>query len=429
MNQIRIHPGLHWPTFWRTMLVEAVGVLTLAVFFAGGMRGFDVSASLFAGCLANAVPWFIAGWLVFGLVFLVGLRLRPRFVSIRWCALAWIRLLLVIGSFRAAYPPAMALPSEWETSFVPLGALVLAVISSLTYTQLHRRARSRGGLQTSVRPQSQAIGLIAVGEFALVASLVIMGHGYDAAAWLVAIRMLGVWLTTWLAFLLWVKRRQRSGQVMTRVHFKLACFLRAWIGISVYLNAFVGQLDYASWPLDWWLDLVLPLAFCAIAGAAFCALPSIIYVRLTGETRIDKAAAARLRGGLSFSACIAAAGVELMLIILSNWRYWEYLQDGRDDVVIFDQLVIALILLPVLTWVLVRMPVLIWKSGWKAIGRRRFVLVSMLVSFLVAIGFHFLFGPQEVSIEWLLVMTSFGLVSGLAYILDCKLRADELLPS
>jgi hypothetical protein len=56
----------------------------------------------------------------------------------------------------------------------------------------------------------------------------------------------------------------------------------------------------------------------------------------------------------------------------------------------------------------VRLPILIWKRGWKAIGLGRFVILS---------------------IEWLLVLTSFGLVSGLGYILDCKLRADELLPS
>jgi hypothetical protein len=61
-----------------------------------------------------------------------------------------------------------------------------------------------------------------------------------------------------------------------------------------------------------------PLAFCAVAGAAFCAIPSIIYLRLTSETRMDVAAGARLRGGVSARASLAAAGVELMLIMLSN---------------------------------------------------------------------------------------------------------------
>lgn len=412
------------------MAVEGAGVLALGVVYFSAIVGADSSVPLFLLCLANAVPSFLALWLVFGLVFLAGLRPRARFVSIRWGVFAWLRTMVVLGSFTMEYPKRMIVSDpDYASMFVPAGAALLAVISALVYTRLHRRARTAERLPPFICPKSEVFALLAVGELAFVASLSIGGEGYDLAAWKTTAWLIaGAWLPGWLGFMLWVKRRQRTGQEITRFHFLLATSLRAWVGVAVYVFVFAGLLEEMRRPFLWWADLALPLIYCAIAGIAFNMLPALIYFRLTGTAGISSTTRTRVYAGLSIAGILAAAGVELVLIMLSKWRYGDYLTHHQGYVQTSQQLY-ALALLPILGWALVRMPVLFWLRGWKSIGLGRFLVFSTTVSFLGALGFHFLFGPQELSVEWLLVMTSFGLLSGLGYILDCKLRADELLPS
>lgn len=412
------------------MAVEAVGVLALGFAYALVIAGADSSVPLFLQSIANAAPAFASLWLVFGLVFLAGLRPRPRFVSIRWGVFAWIRLMVVLGIFTMAYPRrVLRVDPDDASMFVPAGAAVLAVISAVLYTRLHRRARMAEALPPFIRPKNEVFALLAVGELAFVASLSMGGEGYDLAAWQTTAWLIaGAWLPGWLCFLLWVRRRQRTGQEITRFHFLLASSLRAWIGVAIYAFVFAGLLEEMRHPFLWWADLALPLTYCAIAGIAFNTLPALIYFRLTGTVGIRSTTRTRVYAGLSIAGILAAAGVELVLIMLSKWRYDDYLTH-RHSYAQASQGLYALALLPFLSWALVRMPILIWLRGWKAMGLKRFLAFSTTVSFLGALGFHFLFGPQELSIEWLLVMTSFGLLSGLGYILDCKLRADELLPS
>ncbi len=412
------------------MVVEGVGVLALGFAYALVIAGADSSFGLFFLGIANAVPAFVSLWLVFGLVFLAGLRPRPRFVSIRWGVFAWIRLMVVLNFFTKAYPGrVLSVDPDVESMFVPGGAATFAVISAVLYTRLHRRARKAGALPSFTLPKNEVFALLAVGEVAFVASLSIAGEGYDLAAWQTTAWLIaGAWLPGWLSFMLWVTRRRRAGREITRLHFLLASSLRAWIGVAIYVFVFAGLLEDTRLPFLWWMGLVLPLIYCGIAGFAFNMLPALVYFRLTGAGGISSSTRTRVYAGLSIAGILASAGVELVLIMLSKWRYGDYLTLHKGYVQTSQQLY-ALALLPVLGWVLVRLPVLIWLRGWKAIGVARFLTFSTTVSFLAAFGFHSLFGPQELSIEWLLVMTSFGLLSGLGYILDCKLRADELLPS
>lgn len=430
MSKAQPIPVLHWPNFRRTMAVEAIGVVVFALLCAVCCDGLDSFAFAVVLALGPAIPWFLAGWLTFGLVFLVGLRPRLRFPSVRWAVLGWIRLMLALTMVADAIRnQGTTLRWAWASDAHFYGAVVLAIISSVVFTRLHRSVRAAGVSPSFVVPRNQAFAWVAVGEVSLIASLVLMGGGgtsqdwYDAA-WIVG----GVWLPIWLGFLMWVRRRDRAAQAITHVHFLFAACLRSWLGIALYWYAFSGFLETRHLPFLWWQDLALPLVYCAIAAAAFCAIPSIIYARLTGRPARSESLRLRLAQGLSMGGVFAAAGTELILIMLSNLRYADSVAGGQDYVEASGRLY-ALALLPFLTWGLIRLPCLVRFGGWKRLGIERFLFINMATSLLGAFGFHYRFGPDGLNFEWLFVMTAFGLVSGLAYILDCKLRADDRLAS
>jgi hypothetical protein len=412
------------------MAVEGMGLLLLGVIYFVAVWGPAPSASLVALSFMNAIPWWLAGWLVFNLVFLVGLRPRKRFVSIRWCVLSSMRLAPVVGTCFDTYAEQLAQKLPFQSySVVFASAALLAVVSSLIYSAQHDAARNKHAIPNVVISRPSALALLAGGELAFLAAVVLTGEGFDQDAWLEVALICGLlWLPSWIGLMVWEAGRRRRNLPVTRRRFLIASFARAWIGVWIYSTAWFGLSWYQEGLISFNEAFAFPVVYSVVWAGGFVALPALAYCRLTGLEKLSSAEQGRLQGGLSLKAAIAAAGAELILIVLSLYVFVEDLVNPYEDGIAGARLQVLVLLAP-LAWLLLRWPVLLRYRGWKAIGQTRFLLGSTIVSCLTALAFHFTIGPSVLHLDWLAATTGFGLISGWAYILDCKLRADDLLPS
>ena len=423
MSSPQLHSALHWPSFLKTLTAELCGLALVGAYLGRVKQLSPAPEDAVLVAQLHLLPGFFAGWFAISATMLASRRVEKRFPIVWWSTACGLRCLIVVflgslflGVFRYF---------EVSGRAVVLLALGLSLISALLYPILWRRAEKQGRLirkPPSIR--NALLGLMAaeLAILCLVWLIVVLSFGEDPStlekpfAWSIV-----VWAMTLLPIVRLQTNHHASGKPIRIKPILLLQVLRGWFAFFVY------WIPWAAGGIDG-SPILLPTLIAGTGlGVAVGFLPAFLLVHL--RRPLERAAKApNARPSLSWAAAFTALGCEMLFGITCVIVYAIAGADSGGSMVVLDQWVPhgILVYVPV-SWA-IRWGFVLQAGGWRGLGGLRFLGICIGTSAIYPLIWTATM-PSDNGLLLLGISLSSALVGGGAYILDCKLRADESLPS
>jgi hypothetical protein len=423
MSTSQFQPALHWPSFFKAMAVDLIGLILVGVYLAQ-LEQFDPAPDYaFLLTLLALLPGFLVGCVPLSLALLASLRVAHRFPRAKWLTSSLLR------GFFSVFLGVIFLGASrhYVASFaqIALLALLASLGSALLYPILWRKAAQAEKLNREPpKIQLALIGLV-VAEFSILSLaciFVIQGFMGDLSEfirdylWAVV-----VWAMTLLPIVRLQLNHHASGKPIRMLPILLLQLVRGCFAV------FVFWLPTLSRGLDWPPVFLLALLVGSGAGVLVGFLPATLLVHLRNPPFRSQQIPNR-RPSLSWPAAWTAMGAEMLFgvviaIVLAFANPEPFAESSFLDHWVMRGVLIFIPVSCAIRWGFVHQA-----GGWRELGLVHFFAIYLGTSLM----YPLLWGATvsfEDGLPLLAISMLSALAGGGAYILDCKLRADELLPS